>query len=39
MGTDDVTEELKKKSMKKEDEEIDEWIKLSNDLHRDLPQA
>ncbi|XP_057369062.1 lymphoid-specific helicase-like [Daphnia carinata] len=33
MGTEEVTEELEKISVEKQDEEIDEWMKLSNDLH------
>lgn len=32
MGMEDVTEELEKISAVEEDEEIDEWMKLSNDL-------
>lgn len=32
MGTNEVTEELGKMSVEKVDEEIDEWMKLSNDL-------
>lgn len=39
MGGQEVTEELKKISADKEDEEIDEWMKLSAGLHRELPQA
>ncbi len=39
MGGEEVTEELKKKSAEKEDEEINEWIKLSSDLHWEPRQA
>lgn len=38
MGFEEVTEEREKKSAEKEDEEIDEWMKMSNDLHWDLRQ-
>lgn len=40
MGFEEVTEELEKKSSDKEDEEVDEWMKMSDDLHHwDLPRA
>lgn len=32
MGAQEVTEELKKTSAENEDREIDEWMKLSEDL-------
>lgn len=35
MGSDVVTEQLEKKSADEEDLEIDEWMKLSSDLHRE----
>lgn len=39
MGFNEVTEELKKKSAEEEDEEIDEWMKMSDSLQWDLQQA
>jgi hypothetical protein len=38
MGFEEVTEDLDKKSAEKVDEELDEWMKMSNDLHWDLRQ-
>lgn len=39
MGFEEVTEDLEKKSVEGEDEEIDEWMKLSNDLQWEPQQA
>ena len=39
MGNDEATEVLKKKSAKEEDEEIEEWMKMSDELNWEPRQA
>ena len=39
MGNNEITEKIEKKSADEEDQEIDEWMKLSNDLHWEPRQA
>jgi len=39
MGNNEITENIEKKSADEEDKEIDEWMKLSNDLHWEPRQA